>query len=81
MLDALVDATEVPLPEGVVKSELDAREHDAIHPFDHDEAKFAEYLEEQGKTREEFDTESREDAEKSVRVRSSCSTRSPTTKR
>jgi trigger factor len=43
--------------------------HDAIHPFDHDEAKFAEFLEENGKTREEFDTEAREDAEKSVRVR------------
>ena len=69
VLDALVDATEVPLPEGIVKSELDARVHDAIHPFDHDEAKFAEFLEENGKTREEFDTESREDAEKSVRVR------------
>ena len=43
--------------------------HDAIHPFDHDEEKFAEFLEENGKTREEFDTEAREDAEKSVRVR------------
>ena len=69
VLDALVDATDVPLPEGIVKSELDARVHDAIHPFDHDEEKFAEFLEENGKTREEFDTEAREDAEKSVRVR------------
>jgi trigger factor len=69
VLDAIVDATEVPLPEGIVASELDARVHDAIHPFDHDEAKFAEFLQENGKTREEFDTEAREDAEKSVRVR------------
>jgi trigger factor len=69
VLDALVDATEVPLPEGIVKSEIDARVHDAIHPFDHDEEKFAEFLGENGKTREEFDTEAREDAEKSVRVR------------
>ena len=69
VLDALVDATEVPLPEGILKSEIDSRVHDAIHPFDHDEAKFAEFLEENGKTREEFDTEAREDAEKSVRVR------------
>ena len=59
----------MPLPEGILKSEIDARVHDAIHPFDHDEAKFAEFLEENGKTREEFDTEAREDAEKSVRVR------------
>ena len=69
VLDAIVDATEVPLPEGIVATELDARVHDAIHPFDHDEAKFAEFLQENGKTREEFDTEAREDAEKSVRVR------------
>jgi trigger factor len=69
VLDAIVDATEVPLPEGIVASELDARVHDAIHPFDHDEEKFAEFLVENGKTREEFDTEAREDAEKSVRVR------------
>jgi trigger factor len=69
VLDALVDATEVPLPEGILKSEIDARVHDAIHPFDHDEEKFAEFLGENGKSREEFDTEAREDAEKSVRVR------------
>ena len=69
VLDAIVDATEVPLPECILKSEVDARVHDAIHPFDHDEEKFAEFLEENGKTREEFDTEAREDAEKSVRVR------------
>ena len=69
VLDALVDATEVPLPEGILKQEIDSRVHDAIHPFDHDEAKFAEFLQENGKTREEFDTEAREDAEKSVRVR------------
>ncbi len=69
VLDALVEATDVPLPDGVVQSEIDARVHDAIHPFDHDETKFADFLGENGKTREEFDTESREDAEKSVRVR------------
>jgi trigger factor len=69
VLDAIVDATEVPLPEAIVASELDARVHDAIHPFDHDEEKFAEFLAENDKTREEFDTEAREDAEKSVRVR------------
>jgi trigger factor len=69
VLDALVAKTEVPLPEGILKQEIDSRVHDAIHPFDHDEAKFAEFLEENGKTREEFDTEAREDAEKSVRVR------------
>ncbi len=69
VLDALVEATDVPLPEDIVQSEIDARVHDAVHPFDHDEEKFAEFLAEHGKTRAEFDTESREDAEQSVRVR------------
>ena len=69
VLDAIVDATEVPLPESVVKAELDSALHDAVHAFDHDEDKFAEYLSTQGKSREEFDTESRELAEKSVKVR------------
>ncbi|WP_214402467.1 trigger factor [Pseudonocardia lacus] len=69
VLDAIVDATEVPLPESVVKAEVDNAVHDAIHGFDHDEDKFAEFLQTQGRTREEFDTETQEAAEKSVRTR------------
>lgn len=69
VLDAIVDATEVPLPDSVVAAEIESRVHDAIHPFDHDEEKFAEFLGESGKTREEFDAEAREEAESSVRVR------------
>jgi trigger factor len=69
VLDALVDATEVPLPESVVAAEVESRVHDAVHSFDHDEDRFAQFLESQGKTREEFDTEAREEAEKSVRTR------------
>jgi trigger factor len=69
VLDALVDATEVPLPETVVKAEVDSAVHDAVHPFDHDEAKFEEFLVSQGSTREQFDTETKEAAEKSVRTR------------
>jgi len=69
ILDALVEATDVPLPESIVAAEVDARVHEAIHPFDHDEEKFAEFLGENGKTREEFDAESKAEAEKSVRVR------------
>ena len=33
--------------------------HNAIHGLDHDEAKFAEALEAQGSSREEFDAETR----------------------
>jgi trigger factor len=69
ILDAIVDATDVPLPESIVASEVDARVHEAIHPFDHDEEKFAEFLGESGTTREEFDAEAKAEAEKSVRVR------------
>ncbi len=69
VLDALVEATDVPLPESVVASEVDSRKHDAIHGFEHDEERFVEHLATLGKTREEFDTEIRDEAEKSVRTR------------
>jgi len=69
VLEAIVDATDVPLPESIVKAEVDSTVHDAIHGFDHDEDKFAEFLQTQGRTREEFDTETQEAAEKSVRTR------------
>ncbi len=69
VLDALVDGTEVPLPESVVTAEVDSRLHDAVHGFDHDEERFAEFLSGQDKTREQFDAEARDDAEKSVRTR------------
>ncbi|GEL22676.1 trigger factor [Pseudonocardia sulfidoxydans NBRC 16205] len=69
VLDAIVDATEVPLPESVVNAEVESTLHDAVHAFDHDEDKFAEFLKTQDKTREEFDAEARAEAEKSVKVR------------
>ncbi|WP_416382358.1 trigger factor [Nocardia transvalensis] len=68
VLEALLDKTEVPLPEGAVQAEVDAVLHDAVHGFDHDEAKFAEALEAQGSSREEFDKDSKEAAEKSVKT-------------
>jgi len=69
VLDAIVEATDVPLPESVVTAEVESRVHDAVHGFEHDEDRFAEFLSAQGKTREEFDTETRDEAEKSVRTR------------
>ncbi|MGW6336694.1 trigger factor [Nocardia rhamnosiphila] len=68
VLEQLLESVEVPLPEAVVKAEIDAVEHDAIHGFDHDEAKFAEALEAQGSSREEFDADTLEAAEKSVKT-------------
>jgi trigger factor len=68
VLDALLETTEVALPQSVVDSEVEARQHDAVHEFDHDEAKLAEKLEAEGRTREEFDAEVLAEAEKAVRT-------------
>jgi trigger factor len=68
ILEALLERTEVPIPEKVLEAEIENRKHDAIHQFDHDEAAFAQVLEAEGKTLEEFDTDVREEAEKAVRT-------------
>ena len=57
VLEALLEATEIPAPESIVEAEFDVREHDAVHSFDHDEAAFSAHLESEGQTREEFDAE------------------------
>lgn len=68
ILEALLDSVEVPLPESVVDSEIDARKHDAVHPFDHDEDKFNESLQQQGSSREDWDAETRQEAERAVKT-------------
>ena len=49
-------------------AEVEYREHDIVHSLDHDDALFERFLEAQGKTREDFTAELRENAEKSVRA-------------
>ena len=68
VLDELLERTEVPIPEKVLDAEIENRKHDAIHPFDHDEAQFAQALEAEGRTLEEFDAETRTESEKAVRT-------------
>ncbi|GLZ37746.1 trigger factor [Actinokineospora sp. NBRC 105648] len=68
VLDALLETVEVPLPDKVVEAEVESRQHDAVHSFDHDQDKLNEFLATQEKTREEFDAEVLADAEKSVRT-------------
>ncbi|WP_416277009.1 trigger factor [Nocardia sp. alder85J] len=68
VLGALLEQTEVPLPEGAVQAEIDAVTHDAVHGFDHDEAAFAAALAAEGSSREEFDKDAKEAAEKSVKT-------------
>jgi trigger factor len=69
VLDEIVAAVEVPLPESIVEAEVESRHHDAVHAFDHSDDEFDRFLESQGRTREEFDTETKEEAEKSVKTR------------
>ncbi|MDX6301816.1 MAG: trigger factor, partial [Nocardioidaceae bacterium] len=68
VLEALLQATDIPAPAGIVASEYEARQHDAVHSFDHDEAQFNAYLEGEGQTREEFDAETRSASEEAVRT-------------
>ncbi|MGU3502991.1 trigger factor [Mycobacterium sp. C31M] len=67
-LEALLEDTEVPLPEAIVQAQVDDTLHNAIHGLDHDEDKFNESLTEQGSSREEFDTNTRSEAEKAVKT-------------
>lgn len=68
VLDSLIESTEIPLPDAVVQAEVDNRKHDALHELDHDEDALARSLEAEGKTLEQFEEETRAEAEKSVRT-------------
>jgi len=67
VLDTLLDSVEFSLPESLVKTEVDYREHEIVHSLGHEDGLLEQYLTMQGKTRDEFDAELREGAEKSVR--------------
>ncbi|MCW4353503.1 trigger factor [Hoyosella sp. YIM 151337] len=68
VIEALLDAVDIPVPENVVQSQVDEQLHNAVHALDHDEETLNRLLEAQGKTREEFDSDSREAAEKVIRT-------------
>lgn len=67
LLEQLLTSADFPLPLSAVTAEIEWREHDVIHQLEHDDARFAEYLAEQGQTRAEFDAELRETAEQAVK--------------
>jgi trigger factor len=67
-LDALLEQVDIPLPEAIVQAQVDDTVHNAIHGFEHDEAKFADALAKQGSSREEFDADTRSSAEKAVKT-------------
>lgn len=66
-LDTLLEQVDVPLPEAIVQAQYDSTMHDALHGLDHDDAKLDEALAGQGKTRDEFETETRAAAETDVK--------------
>jgi trigger factor len=67
LVEKLLELVEVPLPESAVKAEVDAREHNLGHQLERFGITKEVYLETEGKTVEEFDAESRSDAEKAVK--------------
>ena len=67
-VEALLEQVDIPLPEAVVQAQVDNTLHNALHGLDHDEARFAEALAKQGKSREEFNAETRSDAEKATKT-------------
>ncbi len=67
-LELLLEQTDVPLPEKIVQAQIDDTVHNAIHGLDHDEDRFAEQLAEQGRSREEFDANTRTEAEKAIKT-------------
>ncbi len=67
-LEVLLEQVDVPLPEKIVQAQVDDTLHNAIHGLEHDEARFAETLEEQGSSREEFDADNRTNSEKAVKT-------------
>ena len=69
VLQALLDTTEVPLPDSIVDAELQSRKHDALHAFDHDEQRLSQWLEREGHTAEEFETDLRNAAQQAVKAR------------
>ena len=66
-IDALLEQVDVPLPEAIVQAQFDSAMHSALHGLNHDEAKLNELLAEQGKSREEFETEARAAAKTEVK--------------
>ncbi|OBI85843.1 trigger factor [Mycobacterium asiaticum] len=66
-LDALLEQVEVPVPDAIVRSQMDETLQAAMSGLNQDPAKFAEVLEQQGSSREEFEAEARTAAENNVK--------------
>ncbi|MGQ0718852.1 MAG: trigger factor [Pseudonocardiales bacterium] len=69
VLTALLATTEVPLPESILNAELESRRRDALQAFENDEQRLGQWLEQQGHTAEEFETDLRSAAQETVKAR------------
>jgi trigger factor len=68
VLEALLEAVEVPLPEGLLAAEVEWREHTTDDQVARAGRSKEHFLEEQGKTAEEWDAELRQGAEQAVKA-------------
>jgi len=68
VLKALLATTEIPLPESIVDSEFETRKHGALHAFEHDKQRLGRWLEQQGQTAEEFETDLRQGARDTIKA-------------
>ena len=67
LLEKLVETIDVPVPESVLKGEIEARDHRLAHELQHLGTDRAAYLETLGKSEEEFQADVRESASKAIR--------------
>ncbi|UQA95397.1 trigger factor [Streptomyces halobius] len=69
VLDALLELVEVPIPEKLLADEVETRKHNLVnHQLGQMGLDLAKYLEIQGKTEEEFDAETKAQAEKGIKT-------------
>jgi trigger factor len=68
VLEALLSGIEVPLPEKIVAAELEWRQQTGADQLERGGVSLEAFLEEQGKTAEEWDAELKKDAEQAVKT-------------
>ena len=68
VLAALLENTDVPLPESAVRGEYDWRQHDIGHQLENAGLDLDTYLSSEARTREDFDAEVRGNAETAVKT-------------
>ena len=67
VLESLLEATDVPLPESVVRGEVEWRQHDIGHQLEGAGLDLDAYLSAEGRTREDFEAEVQSNSETAVK--------------